>query len=219
MYGIGVPAFVLSQLTSRAFFAHQDTKTPMRFALISVAVNIVVGVTLYRLIGVRGIAAATSIAAWLNVIQMLAAPVAAADVSPERPDMVAPGPHRPGQRRPGPAAGRGGAFPRRDPGAVRRRAPRPRLRGQGDRHHAGGGRGGRHLSAAAVRVRRAEMGRGQGRPAPPAERPDARRGDRAGPWKDPRRARLALAPPPRYLPAMHRIGHPTAWRWRGALSR
>ena len=69
-YGLGTPAFVLAQLYSRAFFARQDTKSPMRFALISVAVNIVVGVALVYSIGFQGIAAATAIAAWLNVGQM-----------------------------------------------------------------------------------------------------------------------------------------------------
>jgi putative peptidoglycan lipid II flippase len=71
-YGLGTPAFVLGQLYSRAFFARQDTKSPMRFALISVAVNIVAGLVLFHLVGFQGIAAATSIAAWLNVVQMAA---------------------------------------------------------------------------------------------------------------------------------------------------
>jgi putative peptidoglycan lipid II flippase len=70
-YGWGVPAFVLAQITSRAFFAQQDTKTPMRFALVSVAVNIGLGVTLFHFVGVAGIAAATSAATWLNVIMMV----------------------------------------------------------------------------------------------------------------------------------------------------
>ena len=70
-YAWGVPAFVLAQLTSRAFFAHQDTKTPMIYALISVVVNIAAGVTLFRVVGVPGIAAATSLAAWVNVMMML----------------------------------------------------------------------------------------------------------------------------------------------------
>lgn len=69
-YGWGVPAFVLAQLFSRAFFARQDTKTPMRYALISVAVNIGAGITLFQVMGVSGIAAATSLASWLNVVMM-----------------------------------------------------------------------------------------------------------------------------------------------------
>lgn len=69
-YGWGTPAFVLARILNQAFFARQDTKTPMRFALISVGTNIVLGVTLFWLIGFQGIAAATAIAAWLNVAQM-----------------------------------------------------------------------------------------------------------------------------------------------------
>ena len=69
-YGLGTPAFVLAQLYSRAFFARQDTKSPMKFGLISVAVNVVVGVGLVFSVGFQGIAAATAIAAWLNVGQM-----------------------------------------------------------------------------------------------------------------------------------------------------
>jgi len=66
-YGWGVPAFVLTRLFTPAFFARQDTRAPMTFALVSIAVNIVAGVTLYRLVGFWGIAAATSLASWLNV--------------------------------------------------------------------------------------------------------------------------------------------------------
>lgn len=71
-YGWGVPAFVLSQLVSRVFFASQDTRTPMRYSLISIAVNIAAGVTLFKLVGVSGIAAATSLASWVNVLMMVA---------------------------------------------------------------------------------------------------------------------------------------------------
>jgi putative peptidoglycan lipid II flippase len=69
-YGLGTPAFVLQQLYSRAFFARGDTKSPMRFALISVAMNIGLGILLFNLVGVKGIAAATAVASWINVSQM-----------------------------------------------------------------------------------------------------------------------------------------------------
>ncbi len=69
-YGWGVPAFVLAQLFSRAFFARQDTTTPMRFAIVSVVVNVVLGISLFRVFGVPGIAAATAAAWWLNVVLM-----------------------------------------------------------------------------------------------------------------------------------------------------
>ena len=70
-YAWGVPAFVLSQLFNRVFFASQDTKAPMRFTLIAAAVNVGAGVTLFQIVGVQGIAAATSLAAWVNVLMML----------------------------------------------------------------------------------------------------------------------------------------------------
>jgi putative peptidoglycan lipid II flippase len=72
-YGWAVPAFVLRQILQPAFFARQDTKSPMRFSLVSVAVNVVFGVGLFFLVGVPGIAAATAIAAWVNVGQMATA--------------------------------------------------------------------------------------------------------------------------------------------------
>jgi putative peptidoglycan lipid II flippase len=69
-YGWGVPAFVLLRILQPAFFARQDTRTPMRFSLLSVAVNIVVGVALFYTIGAIGLAIATSFAAWVTVLQM-----------------------------------------------------------------------------------------------------------------------------------------------------
>jgi putative peptidoglycan lipid II flippase len=71
-YGWGVPAFVLIRVLQPAFFARQDTRSPMKFGLISVAVNIVFGIGLFRLIGFSGIAAATAIASWLTVAQLFA---------------------------------------------------------------------------------------------------------------------------------------------------
>ncbi len=70
-YGWAVPAFVLRQVLQPAFFARQDTKSPMRFSLVSVGVNLALGVVLFFFIGVPGIAAATAVAAWVNVAQMV----------------------------------------------------------------------------------------------------------------------------------------------------
>ena len=63
-FGWGVPAFVLIRVLAPGFFARQDTRTPMVFALVSVAVNAALAITLFSLgWGVSGIAAATSAAA------------------------------------------------------------------------------------------------------------------------------------------------------------
>ena len=71
-YGLGTPAFVLNQLFTRQFFARGDTRTPMKYAMTSVAVNIGLGLLLYLVIGFSGIAAATAVAAWMNVTLMAA---------------------------------------------------------------------------------------------------------------------------------------------------
>ena len=69
----GVPAFVLAKVFTPPFFARQDTKTPMKFALWTVAANTVLGVALFfglrtqGIDGVIGLAIATSAAAWLNI--------------------------------------------------------------------------------------------------------------------------------------------------------
>jgi putative peptidoglycan lipid II flippase len=66
-FGWGVPAFVLIRILAPAFFARQDTRRPMVFALVSVAVNAALALALFPLFGVPGIAAATSASAWVNV--------------------------------------------------------------------------------------------------------------------------------------------------------
>lgn len=69
-YGWGVPAFVLIRILQPAFFARGDTRTPMVYSLVSIAVNIALGVALFFTLGFQGIAFATSAASWLTVAQM-----------------------------------------------------------------------------------------------------------------------------------------------------
>lgn len=70
----GVPAFVLIKVLAPPFFAREDTKTPMRFALISVAINTVLGAGLFFWLkqqggqGFIGLAIATSAASWANAL-------------------------------------------------------------------------------------------------------------------------------------------------------
>lgn len=74
----GVPAFVLIKVLAPGFFAREDTKTPMRFALLSVIINTLLGAGLFygfRLTGAPGfpgLAIATSTAAWVNAAMLLA---------------------------------------------------------------------------------------------------------------------------------------------------
>ena len=67
MFAFGLPAFVLLKVLTPAFFARENTKTPMIFAAISALINLVVGATLFFTIGFYGLALGTTIAAWANV--------------------------------------------------------------------------------------------------------------------------------------------------------
>jgi len=75
-YGWGVPAFVLIKVLAPGFFAREDTRTPMRFALTAVAINTVLGAGLFfwfkamQWNGFPGLAIATSAAAWLNAAML-----------------------------------------------------------------------------------------------------------------------------------------------------
>ena len=70
----GVPAFVLAKVFTPPFFARQDMRRPMRFAVVTVAINVVLGSALFFGMGragydgVLGLAIATSLAAWVNVL-------------------------------------------------------------------------------------------------------------------------------------------------------
>ncbi len=69
----GVPAFVLVKVFTPPFFAREDSRRPMQFALITVALNVVFGVALFFAMrqagtpGFVGLAIATSLASWANV--------------------------------------------------------------------------------------------------------------------------------------------------------
>jgi putative peptidoglycan lipid II flippase len=69
----GVPAFVLAKVFTPPFFARQDTKRPMIFAVIGVAISTAVGYALFTWLPsqgvdpVIGLAIATSATGWLNV--------------------------------------------------------------------------------------------------------------------------------------------------------
>ena len=65
-FATGLPAYVLIKVFSPAYFARLDMKSPMWFSAVAVVVNIVGSLALFPFFGHVGIAAATSIAAWIN---------------------------------------------------------------------------------------------------------------------------------------------------------
>jgi putative peptidoglycan lipid II flippase len=65
-FASGLPAFSLAKVFQPGFYAREDTRTPMRFAIISVVVNVAASIILSLWLGHVGIALATSLAAWVN---------------------------------------------------------------------------------------------------------------------------------------------------------
>ena len=70
VFAAGLPAFAMTKVFQPGFFAREDTATPMRFAITSVAVNIAASLLLSRWFGHVGIAMGTTLAAWTNAAQL-----------------------------------------------------------------------------------------------------------------------------------------------------
>ena len=73
MFALGLPAFVLLKVLTPAFFAREDTRTPMIWAGVSAIINLCLGAYLFfygppQISGFVGLALATSVAAWTNVV-------------------------------------------------------------------------------------------------------------------------------------------------------
>jgi putative peptidoglycan lipid II flippase len=65
-YALGIPAAVMVKVLAAAFFARQDTATPMRAGAVVAVANAALGLALSPLLGATGIALATGITGWLN---------------------------------------------------------------------------------------------------------------------------------------------------------
>lgn len=72
IFAVGLPAFVLIKAFTPGYFAREDTRTPMIFAAISVAVNVALALSLFPRMGAPGIAVASAAAGWLNAVMLFA---------------------------------------------------------------------------------------------------------------------------------------------------
>jgi putative peptidoglycan lipid II flippase len=72
IFALGLPSFVMIKVFSPAYFAREDTRTPMRYAVISLTANTLGSIALFflfRRLGLMphlGIAVATTLGGWLN---------------------------------------------------------------------------------------------------------------------------------------------------------
>ena len=67
VYAIGLSGYFMQQIVTRAYFALQDSKMPLRSAIIAVSVNVVLNLTLIWPLGTRGLALATAVCSYLQV--------------------------------------------------------------------------------------------------------------------------------------------------------
>ena len=67
-FSTGLPAYIMIKVLTPGFHARQDMKTPLRFALIAIAVNLVLNLILIWPLAHVGPPLATAIASWVNVI-------------------------------------------------------------------------------------------------------------------------------------------------------
>lgn len=72
IFALGLPAFVLIKAFTPGYFAREDTRTPMYFAAISVAVNVAIALAAFPYLGGPGIALASTAAGWVNAAMLLA---------------------------------------------------------------------------------------------------------------------------------------------------
>lgn len=74
-FALGCPAYVLTRVLQPGYFAQEDTKTPMKFTLMSAGVNMLFCLVAFFVFKGSGklhvaCAAATSIAGWFNVVML-----------------------------------------------------------------------------------------------------------------------------------------------------
>jgi len=67
IYAVGLPAFVLQKVLQPAFLAREDTRTPLRYALVSMCVNIGIAIGLAPALGFLAAALGTTLAGIVNL--------------------------------------------------------------------------------------------------------------------------------------------------------
>ncbi|ODR95703.1 hypothetical protein AUC70_02110 [Methyloceanibacter stevinii] len=68
MLSLGLPAYVIVKALQPSFFARENTKTPMIYSGIAMTLGAVLSVVLFYVLGPPGIALATSLSGWINVV-------------------------------------------------------------------------------------------------------------------------------------------------------
>jgi putative peptidoglycan lipid II flippase len=70
IYGVGLPAFVLHKVLQPLFYAREDSRSPFRFAVVSMIINAVLAVGMLPYLGFSAAAWATTLSGWVMVGQL-----------------------------------------------------------------------------------------------------------------------------------------------------
>ncbi|MDD5458840.1 MAG: murein biosynthesis integral membrane protein MurJ [Phycisphaerae bacterium] len=66
-YSVGLAGFFMQQIVTRAFYAVQDSKTPMRSTIAAVLLNVILNLVLIWPLGIAGLALSTAICSYVQV--------------------------------------------------------------------------------------------------------------------------------------------------------
>lgn len=69
-FALGLPAYVLIKVFNANFFSRKDTSTPVKVASVSVVLNIILNLSFVYWWGYVGIAVATAVSSWVNMIML-----------------------------------------------------------------------------------------------------------------------------------------------------
>lgn len=87
-YALGIPAFVLVKVFSAAYFAKEDTVTPVKFAIVNAVLNVALSLSLMPYLAHVGIALAATITAIINMALLLQGLVRRGIIVPSRRAIV-----------------------------------------------------------------------------------------------------------------------------------
>jgi putative peptidoglycan lipid II flippase len=71
LYSLALPAYIATKVLEPSFFANEDTKNPMKIAIICVVFNIICNLILIQFFAFRGIIIASILSSYLNVFLMI----------------------------------------------------------------------------------------------------------------------------------------------------
>jgi putative peptidoglycan lipid II flippase len=83
-YAVGLVPFVLIRSAVATFYARKNTATPVKAALVGVAVNVALKIALVGSLAQVGLALATAVGAWINLLLVLGFAVRAGYLEPDK---------------------------------------------------------------------------------------------------------------------------------------